>query len=247
MHQRIARGGQCQEGMGIATGIGMHALGAAAEGPVNFRSREPAVERQAEHLAVALLGRQRPRLRPAAAKFRRGQRVQHVADDTKPSPRHHAGHPVLGIGGGVADGGLRLRRGMAQVGFPGGGGNWGGSFLTVPAQGEHPEEAKALAAWLTAPEQQVKAFISKGTFPSQVETYEQDALLSATNAYFNDAPVGEILVNRSEAIGVAPFKSVKYFPINDAMQKALTRVDSDKTHTIESSWEQFVADVTSLG
>ncbi len=40
--------------------------------------------------------------------------------------------------------------------FPGGGGNWGGSFLTVPAQSEHPEEAKALADWLTAPEQQIK-------------------------------------------------------------------------------------------
>ena len=57
--------------------------------------------------------------------------------------------------------------------FPGGGGNWGGSFLTVPAQGEHPEEAKEVAAWLTAPEQQAKAFAAVGTFPSQVEA--QDA------------------------------------------------------------------------
>ena len=32
-----------------------------------------------------------------------------------------------------------------------------------------------------------------------------------------------VLANRSQAIDVAPFKSVKYFPINDAMQKALTR------------------------
>ncbi len=131
--------------------------------------------------------------------------------------------------------------------FPGGGGNWGGSYLTVPAQGANVEEATKLAAWLTAPEQQLQAFDAAGTFPSQVDTYEQDALLSATNEYFNDAPVGEILVNRSEAIGVAPFKSVKYFPINDALQKSLTRVDVDGTHTIESSWEQFVAEVEALG
>ncbi|WP_372594649.1 ABC transporter substrate-binding protein, partial [Actinotalea sp.] len=45
--------------------------------------------------------------------------------------------------------------------FPGGGGNWGGSFLTVPTQGAHPEEARELAAWLTAPEQQIKAFVAK--------------------------------------------------------------------------------------
>ena len=46
--------------------------------------------------------------------------------------------------------------------FPGGGGNWGGSYLTVPTQSEHPAEAIELAAWLTAPEQQIKAFKSKG-------------------------------------------------------------------------------------
>ena len=52
--------------------------------------------------------------------------------------------------------------------FPGGGGNWGGSFLTVPTQGKNQDAAKKLADWLTAPEQQIKAFKAKGTFPSQV-------------------------------------------------------------------------------
>ena len=41
--------------------------------------------------------------------------------------------------------------------FPGGGGNWGGSYLTVPADGKNIEAATELAAWLTAPEQQLKA------------------------------------------------------------------------------------------
>jgi cellobiose transport system substrate-binding protein len=131
--------------------------------------------------------------------------------------------------------------------FPGGGGNWGGSYLTVPAQGKNTEAAAKFAAWLTAPEQQLSAFEAAGTFPSQVDAYESDTLAGATNPYFNDAPVGQILIERSKAIDVAPFKSVKYFPINDAMQRALTRVDSDGTHTVESSWEQFVADVNSLG
>ncbi|MGY6497755.1 MAG: ABC transporter substrate-binding protein, partial [Microcella sp.] len=52
--------------------------------------------------------------------------------------------------------------------FPGGGGNWGGSYLTVPAQGQNIDEATKLAAWLTAPEQQLAAFANAGTFPSQV-------------------------------------------------------------------------------
>jgi len=131
--------------------------------------------------------------------------------------------------------------------FPGGGGNWGGSYLTVPAQGKNTEAAREFAAWLTAPEQQLQAFTNAGTFPSQVETYTDSTLTSATNEYFNNAPVGQILIDRSQAIEVSPFKSVKYFPINDALQKALTRVDVDKSQSIEESWTQWVADVKALG
>ena len=131
--------------------------------------------------------------------------------------------------------------------FPGGGGNWGGSYLTVPAQGKHTEAAKEFAAWLTAPEQQLQAFTNAGTFPSQVATYTNPTLLDATNEYFNNAPVGQILTDRSKAITVTPFKSVHYFPINDALQKALTRVDVDKSQSISESWTQFVADVKALG
>ena len=131
--------------------------------------------------------------------------------------------------------------------FPGGGGNWGGSYLTVPAQGKNVKAATELAAWLTAPEQQLQAFANAGTFPSQVATYTDPALTGATNDFFNGAPTGQILINRSNAITVAPFKSVKYFPIMDALQKALTRVDVDKTQSASDSWTQFVSDVNALG
>jgi cellobiose transport system substrate-binding protein len=130
--------------------------------------------------------------------------------------------------------------------FPGGGGNWGGSFLTVPEMGENKAEAKALAAWLTAPEQQIKAFQAKGTFPSQVEALSDPALLSETNAFFNDAPTGEILANRANAVTVTPFKGPEYFKISDAMQTALNRVDVDQTDDAESSWNKFVDAVNSF-
>ena len=95
--------------------------------------------------------------------------------------------------------------------FPGGGGNWGGSYLTVPAQGKNIEAAKKLAAWLTAPEQQLKAFTAAGTFPSQVDAYTSADLLDATNEYFNNAPTGAILIDRANAVTVAPYKGAKYF------------------------------------
>ena len=72
--------------------------------------------------------------------------------------------------------------------FPNGGGNWGGSYLTVPANGANVEEAQKLADWLTAPEQQIKAFTAAGTFPSQNEALSDPTLLDATNEYFNNAP-----------------------------------------------------------
>jgi cellobiose transport system substrate-binding protein len=131
--------------------------------------------------------------------------------------------------------------------FPGGGGNWGGSFLTVPTQSEHPEEAKALADWLTAPEQQIKAFKAKGTFPSQQEALSNQDLLGVSNAFFADAPTGEILAARAKAVTVVPFKGPKYFAINDAMQQALSRVDVDKTDDPASSWAKFEDAVKALG
>ena len=130
--------------------------------------------------------------------------------------------------------------------FPGGGGNWGGSYLTVPKQGENIEEAKALAKWLTAPEQQIKAFEAKGTFPSQVDALEDPALTGATNAFFNDAPTGEILVERAEAVPFIAHKGPKFADINTAFQQAIQRVDEGK-ESADEAWDSFLADVERLG
>ncbi len=131
--------------------------------------------------------------------------------------------------------------------FPGGGGNWGGSYLTVPAQGAHLEAAKELANWLTSPEVQLEAFKEAGTFPSQQALYTDDALLTSTNPFFGDQAVGGIFADRAAAVTVAPFKGPKYFPINDAMVQALGRVDIDKTDDAASSWDKFVSDVKAIG
>lgn len=129
--------------------------------------------------------------------------------------------------------------------FPGGGGNWGGSYLTVPANGSHVAAAQQLADWLTSPETQMKAFAAAGTFPSQVDAMKSDELLSSTNAFFNNAPVGKILTDRANAVTVSPFKGQFYFQINDAMQKALTRVE-EKTQDKAASWAQWQTEVAAI-
>ncbi|GAB6936513.1 ABC transporter substrate-binding protein [Isoptericola variabilis] len=130
--------------------------------------------------------------------------------------------------------------------FPGGGGNWGGSFLTVPASGENTDAAKELAAWLTSPEIQTKAYENANTFPSQLDAQASDAVQDSTNDFFNDAPVGPIFSARAQAIEGAPFKGKNYFAIHQAVQNALNRVDLNGDDP-EKSWQGALDEYASLG
>ncbi len=123
--------------------------------------------------------------------------------------------------------------------FPNGGVNSGGSYLTVPSQSEHPEEAQALAEWLTAPEQQVKAFEATGNFPSQIEAQESPELQAVTDPFFNDAPVGQILTDRADKIEVIPYAGPDHAAITSAFNSAINRVSVDRTHTPDESWAMF--------
>lgn len=138
--------------------------------------------------------------------------------------------------------------------FPGGGGNRGSAYLTVPGDGKNVDAARDLAAWLTAPQQQVRALASRGTFPSQVAALSDEISLNAimstgsaaTNpAFFHSDTLGTLFKNRASAITVLPFKGRHYFAINDAMQNALTRVE-DGSQDSSASWTQFVSEVDAL-
>ncbi len=128
--------------------------------------------------------------------------------------------------------------------FPGGGGNWGGSYLSVPKSSAHQEQATEFAAWITAPEQQIQIFEQYGNFPSQVAALEDPALLGSTDPYFNDAPVGEIFSNRASAVTGQPYHGPLYSDILGKFQEAITRVDQGGDP--EESWETFVTEVESL-
>ncbi|AYF97989.1 ABC transporter substrate-binding protein [Protaetiibacter intestinalis] len=114
---------------------------------------------------------------------------------------------------GVVKGNTEAAGGDASTGwdfadvFPGGASNWGGSFLTVPTSSKHPKEAAALAEWLTAAQQQVAAFQAAGTFPSNIEAQSDPGVTGPNDlgAFFNDAPVGEILGSRAQGV-TAQFK-----------------------------------------
>ncbi len=130
--------------------------------------------------------------------------------------------------------------------FPGGGSNSGGSFLMVSQESQHQEEAKKLAAWLTAPEQQLKTFASHGMFPSVVEALESPELTAQTNEFFNNAPTGEIFAKQAEAITIQPFTGEYYGQIRDVVGQALDRVDSGQSDAA-TSWQKALEDYKALG
>ena len=126
-----------------------------------------------------------------------------------------------------------------------GGGNWGGSYLTVPTQGKHQAEAVELAKWLTAPEQQTWLFKEKGNFPSARSLWDQPDVAGFKNPFFSDAPAGKIF---SESV-----KSLKpqvlgphAGDIGNAIGNALQSVEQGKAAPDEA-WSKALADVKNIG
>ena len=124
---------------------------------------------------------------------------------------------------------------------PGGGGNWGGSFLAIPKQSRHAKEAYQLAAWLTAPEQQLRIFKETGNLPSQPTLYSDPALTDFKNEFVNNAPVGVIF-------GVAAAKlrpqylGPKTSVIRAAIENVLTRVESGEVAG-QQAWATALSEV----
>lgn len=121
--------------------------------------------------------------------------------------------------------------------FPGGASNWGGAFLSVPETSKHQDEAADLAAWLTAPEQQVKQSAAANNFPSTLAAQKEIAAAATPNKYFNNAPTGTILASRAEGV-VAQFKG----PDDSVIQEnvfgpALDLVESGSANT-DQAWAE---------
>lgn len=122
---------------------------------------------------------------------------------------------------------------------PGGSGNWGGSWLGVPAQSDHPKEAAELADYLTKPKSQIAAFEAISAFPSAKEAREDPKVADTTNEYFNDAPTGKIIAD-----SVAEFKPVYYGEMHSAVRAAVEDVLFgliQGTYGEDEAWKEFVA------
>lgn len=139
-------------------------------------------------------------------------------------------------------GGAGLKGKWDVTSVPEGGGNWGGSYLTVPAQSEHKRKAYELAEWLTAPEQQKRIFTETGQLPSSPDAFHDRAVRSHTDDYFNDAPVGKIFAASADKIR-PNYRGLQDAAVRPTFGRALGRIEEGDT-TIEEEWAAAVAEAT---
>jgi cellobiose transport system substrate-binding protein len=87
---------------------------------------------------------------------------------------------------------------VAQI--PGGSGNWGGSYLAIPAQSKHKQPAFTALKWLTGKDGALAAYAAAGAMPSAVQALDDPAFKDSTNEYFNNAPTGQIFGASAKAL-----------------------------------------------
>jgi cellobiose transport system substrate-binding protein len=124
------------------------------------------------------------------------------------------------------------------------GGNWGGSFLTVPKQGKNTKAAIELAKWLTAPEQEAWLFKNKGNFPSLKALWDSPDIANYTDKYFSDAPAGKTFVDSAKNLKPQPL-GAHAGEIGNAVGNGLASVEQGKAKPDEA-WNKTLADVKNL-
>jgi len=128
---------------------------------------------------------------------------------------------------------------------PGGGGSWGGSFLTVTKQSQHPAEAADLVKFLTSPASELYVFKHTGNLSSEVPVLKSKAVQSFRNPFFSNAAVGSIFANSALALKpqiLGPHQG----DFQTAASNAIQRVEQKK-QSPSASWKQFLKDIANAG
>ena len=124
--------------------------------------------------------------------------------------------------------------------IPGGGGNQGGSQLTIPKGAKHKQEAWDFITWYLAPAQQLKAFQTYGLFPSTPSLYTNPSLVGYKDPFFNNAPVGAIYVDGVKKLKPI-FEGKLQRCIDMAMGSAISLVANGKEKDANKAFKTGIA------
>ncbi|MBN8208960.1 carbohydrate ABC transporter substrate-binding protein [Bacillus sp. NTK071] len=122
-------------------------------------------------------------------------------------------------------------------------GNWGGSYVAIPAETEHSEEAYEFAKWLVSPENQLKSFEESGLFPSAPSVYEMDEFVNNSDEYFGGQNTAATFAEAAKEIP-AVYKGPKYVTVNNEVLTALRNVQEGGDP--EKEWKEAVKRIEGL-
>ncbi|SET24573.1 carbohydrate ABC transporter substrate-binding protein, CUT1 family [Oceanobacillus limi] len=117
-------------------------------------------------------------------------------------------------------------------------GNWGGSYISIPDETDHPEEAYAFVEWLVSPESQLKSFQSEaGLFPSSPEVYEMEDFQNTTDEFFGGQSTAQYFAKATEDISFI-YKGPDYVSVHNEVLNALENVQQGAD--AEEEWDAAV-------
>ena len=131
---------------------------------------------------------------------------------------------------------------IAQL--PEGAGNWGGAFVTIPKESEHPEQAFAFVNWLLSKENQLKSFQSNGLFPSIPALYTDDAFTSYTDEYFSGQQTGVAFGKAAERVTPVYYGSL-HDTADGLVKQGLRNVLEIKADP-QAEWDAAISEIKKL-
>lgn len=124
---------------------------------------------------------------------------------------------------------------------PGGAGNWGGSYLAIPARAKNPVAAWKYIKQMQSPQAQLTQFLRSGSLPTTPSVFDDPELLKRRDPFFSNAPVGKIFTQ--SLVGLKPFYiGIDSTTIGTEFQNAITSVENGKGDP-STAWDVAVKNI----
>jgi cellobiose transport system substrate-binding protein len=130
--------------------------------------------------------------------------------------------------------------------IPGGTGNWGGSYLAIPARAKNAKAAWDYITTTQSPQGQLRHFLDSGALPTTPSVYKDPKLTAIKDHFFSDAPIGTIYTNSLLALKpfyIGPDSSA----IGQEFLNAITNVEQGKGDATKA-WSAALGNIkTAIG
>ena len=130
---------------------------------------------------------------------------------------------------------------------PGGGGNWGGSWLSVPTQSKYPSRGGQAGRVPDQRQSQVAAFKVKGPLPTNLTALKNPDFQAYTNAVLQQRPDRQDLRRQRRRHQAARPRPEARRPSRSRRSSRRCRPTRQGSSTADAAWKQFLNDVPIQG